>query len=403
MTTEYTYATVNGTSATMYVQGEIGTDIIGKDFAAELAQLESNGVTDITVRIMSGGGSVVHGLAIFSAILNSRATITTVNDGLAASSAGWIFLAGTNAVMADYSLLMLHNPSSPNQDPKTNEVLAYMRNSILTIFRKRTGVDSAVLSEMMNRETWMDAEEAVAYGFATGIQETALLVELDPNAQTVNEMYAICNAVLPKNEAVPMNDETLPEAAEETTETVVTNEAAEAPEAPETPEAAETQPEEPEATTEAQTAPKAVVDEEKQALIQANAELAGKLAALETALNTYQQAEADKQKEAAAKRANELVANAVAVGKIGNDAAATWTDLALNNYSLAKSTLDAIKLNRAGVDILNAAKAAPAAQVTAKNLRQLEKESPLEVARLLKEEPAVYNQLYFNSYGKYPA
>lgn len=403
MTTEYTYTTVNGTSATMYVQGEIGTDVIGKDFAAELAQLESNGVTDITVRIMSGGGSVVHGLAIFSAILNSRATITTVNDGLAASSAGWIFLAGTNAVMADYSLLMLHNPSSPNQDPKANEVLAYMRNSILTIFRKRTGVDSAVLSEMMNRETWMDAEEAVAYGFATGIQETALLVELDPNAQTINEMYAICNAVLPKNEAVPMNDETLPKAAEETTETVVTNEAAEAPAAPESIAAAETQTEAPEAATEAETAPEAVVDEEKQTLLKTNAELAERLAALETALNTYQQAEADKQKEAAAKQANELVANAVAVGKIGNDAAATWTDLALSNYSLAKSTLDAIKLNRAGVDILNSAKAAPAAQVTAKNLRQLEKESPLEVARLLKEEPGVYNQLYFNSYGKYPA
>ncbi|TDN38605.1 hypothetical protein E4631_24065 [Hymenobacter sp. UV11] len=403
MKDEYTYATVNGTSATMCVHGEIGTDVIGKDFAAELTRLESNGVTDITVRIMSGGGSVIHGLAIFSAILNSKAAITTVNDGLAASSAGWIFLAGTNAVMADYSLLMLHNPSSPSQDPKTNEVLTYMRNSILTIFKKRTGVDIAVLSEMMNKETWMDAEEAVAYGFATGIQETALLVELNPNAQTVNEMYAICNAVLPKNEAVPMNEETLPEVAEETTDVVVTNEAAEAPEAPEAAIVAETPAEEVAAPVEAETAPEAVVDEEKQSLIQTNAELVTKLAALETALNSFKQAEADKQKEAAAKLANELVANAVAVGKIANDATATWTDLALNNYSLAKSTLDALKLNRAGVDILNVAKGSPAAQVAAKNLRQLEKENPKEVARLLKDEPGVYNELYFNSYGKYPA
>jgi ATP-dependent protease ClpP protease subunit len=401
MKATYTYASVDGTSATMYLNGDIGTDVIGKDFASELTELENSGVTDITIRIMSGGGSVVQGFAIFSAILNSKATITTVNDGLAASSAGWIFLAGKKAIMADYSLLMLHNPSSPSQDPKTNEVLNYMRNSILTIFKKRTGTDMAILSEMMNKETWMDAEEAVAYNFATGIQETALLVELNPNAQTVNEMYAICNSLVPKNEVVPMNEEIVAEeiTAEVTNETVeptanVENATEEAVV---------------EVVTEAVTeeivaeAPVAEVDAEKAELVRVNAELAAKLADMEAALNNYKEAETMKLKAAAEKQATELVSNAVAIGKITNDATATWTDLAITNYTLAKSTLDAIQVNRVAVDILNEAKSSLGGKQVTQTLRDLEKTNPKEVARLLKEEPAVYNALYFNSYGKYPA
>ena len=398
MENAYNYATVDGTSATMYVHGEIGSDVVGKVFASELTALENSGVTDITVRIMSGGGQVIDGFAIFSAILNSKANVTTVNDGLAASSAGWIFLAGKNAVMADYSLLMLHNPSSPSQDPKTAETLNYMRNSILTIFQKRTGTDLAVLSEMMDRVTWMDADEALAFGFATSIQETALMVELDPNAQTVNEMYAICNSIVPKNDVANMTDETL-NPTEETTDVVVTNEANETPETPETPEAEEAKPEEPEAVTEPETTPE--VDDEKQALVTANAELTAKLAALETALNSYKEAEAAKAKAEAEIEAKTLIANALAVGKITNDATASWMTLAMNDFSMAKATLDGIQLNRSAVDILNEVKSTT--KVVAQNLRDLEKVNPKEAARLYKEDKATYNQLYYNSYGKFPA
>lgn len=146
----------------MLINRHIGVDdvdgmgIIGDLFQQELLTLDSMGKSRIQVWINSPGGSVVDGYAIYNAILKSKTKVDTYCAGIAASMAAVIFQAGRKRIMADYSILMYHNPFGSDN----TEMLMKMKQSIQTMICTRSGMNEQQCAQMMNRTTFMDATEA---------------------------------------------------------------------------------------------------------------------------------------------------------------------------------------------------------------------------------------------------
>ena len=143
--------------------------ISGSQVARELANLDLLGKTNINIIINSVGGSVTDGMSIYTTINRMKTPVTTYCGGFCLSIAAIIFLAGTNRIMADYGNLMIHNPY--NRDNSIDEGLERARLSLIKMITKDK-FDSQEIQELLNKETWMDAEEALKYGFATGIEKT---------------------------------------------------------------------------------------------------------------------------------------------------------------------------------------------------------------------------------------
>lgn len=149
---------------TLLLYGEIGGEdgINGDAFAAQLYDMAAAGVPQCRVRINSPGGSVLQGMSIYSAIQNTSMAVDTYIDGMAASIAGVIAMAGRQVHMAGHALLMIHNPSGPDQTPQDVEALDKIRASLISIFSTRRGIDANTLSDMMDKETWLDSKQALA-------------------------------------------------------------------------------------------------------------------------------------------------------------------------------------------------------------------------------------------------
>ncbi|WP_205859287.1 ClpP-like prohead protease/major capsid protein fusion protein [Pleionea sediminis] len=157
--------------ADIYIYDEIGGwGISAKDFATELKGLGQ--VSELTVHINSPGGSVFDGAAIYNLLAEHEANITTRVDGLAASMASIIFTVGDVRIMPENSLLMIHNPRMPvfgeaKDLKKAAELLDKVRLTFNNAYLKVMNVESDVLNEMLDEETWLSAEEATAFGLAT--------------------------------------------------------------------------------------------------------------------------------------------------------------------------------------------------------------------------------------------
>lgn len=163
-------------SADIFLFDEIGGDKInGQDFAEEIHMLNRMGVSEINVHISSPGGDVLEGLAIFHAILNSEVHVNTMIEGVAASMAGVIAMAGDTITMTDASRLMIHNPFSPggdDNDEKLQNALSALRETLLTVFENRSDLTPSKLSKIMDEETWLSPKEALDGGFVDKIVKT---------------------------------------------------------------------------------------------------------------------------------------------------------------------------------------------------------------------------------------
>lgn len=141
-------------------------------FAERLAAVESD---SITVRINSNGGSVSEGLAIYNTLVSSEKEITTICDGFACSIASVIFCAGKNRIMQDASLLMIHNAwtEGGNGDANYFRKLAQDLDKVtLPSVKAYMSVSNLVeedIKRLMDDETWIGADEAKEWGFATEI------------------------------------------------------------------------------------------------------------------------------------------------------------------------------------------------------------------------------------------
>lgn len=123
----------------------------------------------IRVLINSEGGSVLHGMSVYSTIQNSCIPTECIIEGMAASMASIIWASGNRSLMRDYSILMIHNPFLPSNENADSDLIEAFKKQITTIYRKRFGLKKEHISAIMEGEkgkdgTFFDARSAVSEG-----------------------------------------------------------------------------------------------------------------------------------------------------------------------------------------------------------------------------------------------
>ena len=162
----------NETTVTLY--DEIGAFGAGsKELLGDLSKLAGQ---HIHLRINSPGGSVVEGTAIYNALRRHQGGLTVHIDAMAASMASVIAMAGSPVYIADNALLMIHNPWTVSMGEskdlrKEADLLDKLKVNLRNAYVRKTGMNETDISAMMDAETWLDAVEAVALGFADAIEE----------------------------------------------------------------------------------------------------------------------------------------------------------------------------------------------------------------------------------------
>jgi ATP-dependent Clp protease, protease subunit len=160
--------------AEVVIYDEIGAfGIPAKGFLDELKGLGP--VAELTVRINSPGGSVFDGVAIYNALKRHDAVIRIWVDGIAASIASMIAMAGDEVVMPENAMLMLHDPSGLVMGTAADmramaEALDRMKAGMVAAYRDKSGRDDAEIEILMAAETWLSAEEAVDLGLADRLE-----------------------------------------------------------------------------------------------------------------------------------------------------------------------------------------------------------------------------------------
>lgn len=128
----------------------------------------------ITVWINSPGGDCIAASQIYTMLMDYKDDVTVKIDGIAASAASVIAMAGTEVLMAPTALMMIHNPATiamgDHEDmQKAIEMLDEVKESIINAYEIKTSLSRAKLSHLMDAETWMNANKAVELGFADGV------------------------------------------------------------------------------------------------------------------------------------------------------------------------------------------------------------------------------------------
>lgn len=172
-------------SADVHIYDVIGEDWMGgisaKDFVDDINKLD---VMHLNVHINSPGGDVFDGTAIYNALINHKAKVTTHIDGAAISMASVVAMAGDYIVMAENAMMMIHNPwtlamGDANEFRKTADVLDKTKLNLLAAYNRQTDMGSDAISEMMDAETWMTGPEALANGFVDEITSPVKIAAFD--------------------------------------------------------------------------------------------------------------------------------------------------------------------------------------------------------------------------------
>jgi ATP-dependent Clp protease protease subunit len=176
------FAKAKGKSAgEIYIYQDIGDGWFGgitaQSFADALKELGAVDTLDIYVN--SPGGSVFDGVAIYNQLKRVKAQKTVHIDGIAASIASIICMAGDKIVCASNAMMMIHDPwgmcVGTAEDMRANAAtLDQIRDTLLDTYVARTKGDKAKISQMMSDETWMKAEDAKAQGFVDEIESDAM-------------------------------------------------------------------------------------------------------------------------------------------------------------------------------------------------------------------------------------
>lgn len=153
-----------------------GDGVEAKAFKKEFDEIPKG--SDITLRIHSPGGSVYDGLAIFNTVSARRDEVTVHVDGLAASAASFIAMAGKRVVMPKTSRMMIHDAQGyaygdSKELKEMAEVLDRESDRIADIYAAKTGKTRAAIRDLMKATTWMDGQEAKDGGFADEVTDTA--------------------------------------------------------------------------------------------------------------------------------------------------------------------------------------------------------------------------------------
>jgi len=166
--------------AEVLIYDEIGAyGISAKGFLAELGALPDGAPIDL--RLNSPGGSVFDAVAIFNALQRHEGTITVWIDGIAASAASYIAMAGDEIIMPENAFLMIHDPSGIVMGTAADmrEMAATMdkiAGSMIRGYAARSGRSEEKIAALMAAETWLDAKDALDLGFIDRIAEPVKLV-----------------------------------------------------------------------------------------------------------------------------------------------------------------------------------------------------------------------------------
>lgn len=133
-----------------------------------------NGEGDIVVWINSPGGDCIAAAQIYNMLMEYKGNVTIKIDGIAASAASVIAMAGTKVVMTPVSMMMIHNPATlawgdSAEMKKVMAMLDEVKESIINAYEIKTSQSRNKLSRLMDNETWMDANTALELGFADEI------------------------------------------------------------------------------------------------------------------------------------------------------------------------------------------------------------------------------------------
>ena len=158
-----------------------------------------SGSGDITVWINSPGGDCVAAAQIYNMLMDYKGNVTVKIDGIAASAASVIAMAGNKVLMSPVSMLMIHNPMTvamgdTAEMQKAIEMLSEVKESIMNAYEIKTGMSRAKISHLMDAETWMNANKAVELGFADEIMQRNSESEEVPTP-AVSMLYSKANVV----------------------------------------------------------------------------------------------------------------------------------------------------------------------------------------------------------------
>lgn len=162
------------------------------------------GSGDITVWINSPGGDCIAAVQIYNMLMEYKGNVTVKIDGIAASAASVIAMAGTKVCVSPVSMLMIHNPSAgiygnTAEMQKAIEMLDEVKESIINAYEIKTGMNRTKISHLMDAETWMDANSAVEMGFADEILQRSVTDEIEiPQVSMVYSQAAVTNSLKDK-------------------------------------------------------------------------------------------------------------------------------------------------------------------------------------------------------------
>lgn len=205
VTNQETQETV--TERTLFLNGTIAEESwFDDDVTPQIFKDELNsGSGDITVWINSPGGDCIAAAQIYNMLMDYKGNVTVKVDGIAASAASVIAMAGTKVLVSPVSMLMIHNPmtvafGNSVEMQKAIDMLDSVKDSILNAYEIKTGLSRAKLSHLMDAETWMDANKAIELGFADELMQRSATTDEVPVPQ-VSMMFsrtAVLNFLMDK-------------------------------------------------------------------------------------------------------------------------------------------------------------------------------------------------------------
>ena len=177
-------------------------DVTPKLFREQL----NAGSGDVVIWVNSPGGDCVAASQIYTMLMEYKGRVTVKIDGIAASAASVIAMAGTEVLMAPTSLMFVHNPltvaiGDTEEMQKAIAMLDEVKESIINAYELKTGMSRAKLAHLMDAETWMNAQKAIELGFADGIltRESERVSDLTVNSYQFSRR-AVTNSLLNKLE-----------------------------------------------------------------------------------------------------------------------------------------------------------------------------------------------------------
>ena len=165
-----------GEKRTLLLDGEIsdetwwGDEVTPQIFRSELNAAEG----DIDLWINSPGGDCYAAAQIYNMLMEYPGKVTVKIDGIAASAASVVAMAGSTVEMSPVATIMIHNPMTisigdTHEMERTISFLAEIKESIINAYEIKTGLSRAKISRLMDAETWMNAKKAVELGFADSV------------------------------------------------------------------------------------------------------------------------------------------------------------------------------------------------------------------------------------------